>query len=254
MPLPRVAIHGRGKVGRALARALRAGGVEVRLRSGRSAKVSEGELVILAIPDGAIAEAATRIASRCARAKPVAVAHCAGALGASVLDELARAGVPVAQMHPLVSFASTKARMPAGAFVLVQGTKRAVTTIVRVIRAAGLEPLRGPVEPTLYHAAAAMVANGAVALGAAGRRLLIEAGVSDARIERALGALLESVAQNVAALGVDAALTGPVKRGDRETVEEHRRALATTAPDLLQLHAELVALQSALARKTTRSR
>jgi len=254
MTLPAVAIHGRGKVGRSLARELRARGHEVTLRAGNSLRVRSRELVILAIPDGALDEAAERLAPVCARLEGVVVAHCAGARGPEALAALAKVDVPVAQMHPLVSFADTERRFPLGAAVLVQGSRRAVTGVARVVRALGLVPLRGPVDPMRYHAAAALVSNGAIALAEVGRQLLLAAGVDEGQASVALGPLLVSTGENLTRLGLPLALTGPVRRGDRATVARHRRALAALDPRFLRLHRELVVLQEALTRAANRTR
>jgi predicted short-subunit dehydrogenase-like oxidoreductase (DUF2520 family) len=210
--------------------------------------------VILAIPDGALGEAAERLAVACLHLEGVVVAHCAGARGPDALAALEHVGVPVAQMHPLVSFARSGGRLPSGAAVLVQGSRAAVRVIVRVVRSLGLVPLRGPVDPTLYHAAAAIVSNGAIALAEAGRRLLVAAGVDADQASSVLGPLLVSTGENLATLGLPDALTGPVRRGDHATVARHRKAIGQASPELLALHRQLVVVQEALTRAANRPR
>jgi predicted short-subunit dehydrogenase-like oxidoreductase (DUF2520 family) len=87
-----------------------------------------------------------------------------------------------------------------------------------------------------YHAAAGLVANGSAALAAAGAELLKAAGCPPAELGRVLGPLLRSVAQNVEALGLPGALTGPIRRGDRATVQRHLAAIARYRPDLRALY------------------
>jgi predicted short-subunit dehydrogenase-like oxidoreductase (DUF2520 family) len=99
-----------------------------------------------------------------------------------------------------------------------------------------------------YHAAAGLVANGAAALSAAGMRLLVSAGVPAKTAPHVLGPLLRSVAQNVSKLGLPDALTGPVRRGDTETIRRHLAALRSAAPDLLPLYRAIVRAQLPLAR------
>ena len=87
-----------------------------------------------------------------------------------------------------------------------------------------------------YHAAAGLVANGAAALAAGGVELLEAAGVDAKTAAAMLGPLLRSVAENVARLGLPAALTGPVRRGDAAGLERHLETLRRLAPDLVPLY------------------
>jgi predicted short-subunit dehydrogenase-like oxidoreductase (DUF2520 family) len=88
----------------------------------------------------------------------------------------------------------------------------------------------------LYHAGAVMASNYVVALADAAQTLLVQAGVPSAQALPALIPLLTSVVQNLAQLGLPAALTGPVERGDVGTVEQHLRALSARTPERLQLY------------------
>jgi predicted short-subunit dehydrogenase-like oxidoreductase (DUF2520 family) len=84
-----------------------------------------------------------------------------------------------------------------------------------------------------YHAAAALVANGAAALAHAGVDVLVALGIERREAARTLAGLLRSVADNVAHVGVPDALTGPIARGDAATVRLHRAALARLGKDEL---------------------
>ncbi|MBL8744225.1 MAG: DUF2520 domain-containing protein, partial [Myxococcales bacterium] len=106
---------------------------------------------------------------------------------------------------------------------------------------------------TLYHAACALTANGSAALVEASTRLFAAAGIGATDARRVLGPLLRSVASNVATLAPADALTGPVVRGDMETVRAHRKAIARAVPDLSSLFAAMVKAQEALvARRDSR--
>jgi len=255
-----VVVVGRGKVGRALSAAWRACGVAVSLRSGKSTSVPPADLVVLAVPDGAIAECGARIAVAARRGGAIAVVHCAGALGPEVLADLRAEGLAVGQMHPLISFAGKSTPLPSRARVLVQGDRRAVTLARRALRPLGLVAVAGPVEPMAYHAAAALVSNGAVALVAAALDLLVAAGIDRAEGARMLGPLLESTGANIGAEGLPRALTGPVRRGNAETVARHLEAIRSARPERLALYRELVRTQLEVARafpsaeRATRSR
>ncbi|MAQ19546.1 MAG: hypothetical protein CMN30_32690 [Sandaracinus sp.] len=221
----KVAVFGRGRVGRALARAL---AVEARSARGPIAAV-EAEVVVLAVPDAAIEDAA-RVVLAAAAGSPV-VLHCAGARGVDAYGPLPgeRRDVAFGALHPLVSFAHPE-RPPTlgGTSFAVAGPPRARAAGRELAERCGAQPMgRGPagIHGPAYHAAAALVANGAAALAFVGVGILRGEGLSKRAAEEALGALLISVGENVRTLGVPAALTGPVMRGDRETVRRHRAAL-----------------------------
>jgi predicted short-subunit dehydrogenase-like oxidoreductase (DUF2520 family) len=249
----RVFVLGAGKVGTALARALRAKGAAVTLRAARRGlpkKTIDADLVVLAVRDGKLPELAAALASRRLVGSRTAVVHCAGALGIEPLSALRGVAEGVGQMHPMISFASTKfsPALDRGQ-VNVDGDPAAVRAAERVARLLGMAPRRLPhVDKVAYHAAAGLVANGAAALAAAGSELLGKAGVLPPLTAKMLGPLLRSVAENVERLGLPGALTGPVRRGDRHGVGRHLVVIADHAPNLVPLYRALVAAQVPLAR------
>jgi predicted short-subunit dehydrogenase-like oxidoreductase (DUF2520 family) len=250
----RVAVVGRGRVGSALAAGFRAAGWRVHTVAGRNGHLARGryDLLVLAVPDGAISATAERLVARLERGRVRAAVHCAGAVGFQALAPFASLGVPCAQLHPLLSFADPR-RSPLGGtpagHALVQGEPAATRVATRAARALGLVPIRGPVDPLLYHAAAAVLANGGVAVADLARALLGAAGVDPGQAAPALGALLASVARNIAELGPTAALTGPIRRGDADTVARHLAAIAERAAHGLPLVLELARAQLAMARR-----
>jgi len=249
-----VFVLGAGKVGSALARALRARGVSVTLRAARKGipqKPIDADLLILAVRDGKLSAVVAELASRGRVSRRTAVVHCAGALGIEPLLPLRAMTRGVAQMHPMISFAST-AFAPSldRGQVNVDGDLPAVRIAERVARRLGMSARRLPgIDKVAYHAAAGLVANGAAALAAAGIDLLAKGGVPSPVAVKMLGPLLRSVAENVERLGLPAALTGPVRRGDPQGVARHLEVIADRAPHLISLYRALVAAQIPLARQ-----
>lgn len=222
---PTALVLGRGRVGRGLGRALRAAGWRVRLAPGRRPPPStDAGTVILAVPDRAIGEVAGSLRGRLG---PSAVLlHVAGSVPASALDP---AGLPegrVGAMHPLVSFADP-ARPPslAGTTFVCSGGRRATAAARRIARAAGARAVTHTSQGPAYHAAAALAANGSAALATLSVEVLSRLGWADRPARRAVAGLLRTVAENVERVGVPDALTGPVRRGDADTVAGHREAL-----------------------------
>lgn len=249
-----VAIVGAGKVGSGLARELRAAGVRCTLRPGRAAlpkKPFRQPLLILAVRDGALGPLARELKARGLVGPGTAVVHAAGALDAEVLADLRPVSAGVAQMHPMISFAAPG--LPPtlrGGHVHVQGDPEAVRRARRLCRALGMTPRTfAGLDTVAYHAAAGLVANGAAALAAAGTMLLERAGADPAAIPLMLGPLLRSVADNVEALGMPGALTGPVRRGDPAAVLRHLAVIRELAPGLTPLYLAVVRAQIPLARR-----
>jgi predicted short-subunit dehydrogenase-like oxidoreductase (DUF2520 family) len=249
-----VAIVGAGKVGVGLAGALRGAGVRCSLRPGRAALPAgpfDAALLVLAVRDGALGGLVRALIDRRLVGPQIAVVHVAGALDAEVLAELRPHCAGVAQMHPMISFADPR-RPPGlrGGHAHVQGDAEAVRRARRLCQLVGLKPRTFPgLDTVAYHAAAGLVANGAAALVAAGTTLLTRAGAHPGAIPHMLGPLLRSVADNVEALGMPGALTGPVRRGDPRAVLRHLETIQTLAPELAPLYLAMVSAQIPLARR-----
>jgi predicted short-subunit dehydrogenase-like oxidoreductase (DUF2520 family) len=252
--LENVFIIGAGKVGTGLARALREVGVNVTLRpqrKGLPSKRIDAELVILAVRDRELQPLAERLRDAGLLGhREVAVVHCAGALGPEPLAPLRSARVAVAQMHPMISFASPE-RTPSltRGQLHVDGDAHAVRLAKVLGKKLGMKPrtIRG-LDRVLYHASAGLVANGAAALAAGGVDLLSRAGVDRRTAAAMLGPLLRSVADNVEAMGLPAALTGPVRRGDAAGVKRHLEMISKAAPHLVPIYVAASRLQVPLAR------
>jgi predicted short-subunit dehydrogenase-like oxidoreductase (DUF2520 family) len=198
---------------RAAAAALRTRAVE-RADVGRAAA-----LVIIATPDAEISAVAADIASSL---DPGAlVVHLSGALGADALaPALTRSDIEIGALHPLQSLpnAEVGAARLAGSWCALQGGDR-VTDLAAALQ---LRPFRLDGDRRrLYHAAASVASNHLVALLGQLERLAATSGVPF----EAFVALARATLDNVTELGPAAALTGPVARGDADTVAEHLAAL-----------------------------
>jgi predicted short-subunit dehydrogenase-like oxidoreductase (DUF2520 family) len=240
----RVAVIGRGKVGRAFQRALARADLSP-LSLGRKLPGSlDADLVLLAVPDAQIAS----LASRLMVSPRSCVLHCAGARGLDELEPLRAQGAAIGVLHPLISFASAK-HPPAlyGATFTTFGDRRAVNAARKLARVLGARALvlSGP-PGAAYHAAAALLANGAVALAAQASAMLAAVKIPQPEREHALAGLLASVAENIAQVGLPAALTGPVVRGDVDAVRRH---LAALPPKRAAAYAAVLPLIVATARE-----
>lgn len=218
----RCAIVGPGRLGRALSAALRDAGMTVEGPLGRGARCPDADVVLLCVPDGAIAEAAASI-------EPGRlVGHCSGALGLDVL-----APHEAFSLHPLMTVPADGPSNLAGATAAIAGaTAHARGVAEQLALHVGLTPVEvADADRAAYHAAASIASNFLVTIEAAAERLAATAG-----IERgALVPLVRATVENWATLGGERALTGPIVRGDEATVERQRAAIEQRAPELTEL-------------------
>jgi predicted short-subunit dehydrogenase-like oxidoreductase (DUF2520 family) len=248
----RVLVFGAGKVGSGLSRALRASGIHTALRPARKGlpRAIDADLVVLAVRERTLPATVEALVRARLLPKHAVAVHVSGALDAEALAPLRPACAGVAQMHPMISFASTRFTPAlARGNLLVRGDRAAVAMARRIARALGMTARTlDPLDAVAYHAAAGLVANGGAALAAVGAELLQRAGVPRAVVPRMLGPLLRSVADNVEALGFPDALTGPVRRGDAAAVEKHLAALRDKLPGAVPFYLCSVEAQLPLAR------
>jgi predicted short-subunit dehydrogenase-like oxidoreductase (DUF2520 family) len=232
-----IAIVGAGRLGTALTAALRAAGHAVLGPLGREAAIGDASVVLLCVPDGEIAAAAAAL-----NPSPPAplVGHCSGATGLDVL-----APHEAFSLHPLMTVpAGAAATVFAGAGCAIDGTTaRALTTAEALATALGMRPTHVAGEDrAAYHAAASIASNFLVTLEGAAERLAATAGVD----RELLAPLVRAAVENWAAHGAEQALTGPIARGDEETVARQRAAVEERTPDLLPLFDALVDATKAL--------
>jgi predicted short-subunit dehydrogenase-like oxidoreductase (DUF2520 family) len=237
----RLAIVGRGRLGTAIAAALReAPGLKIDGPLPRGATGQQADAVLLCVPDGQIAEAAELIAPG------RLVGHCSGATTLAPLAPHERFS-----LHPLMTVTGSTTTTFEGAGAAIAGsTPRARRFAHKLATALGLRPVEiADEDRAAYHAAASMASNFLITLEAAAERLLTTAAGTDREL---LVPLVRASVDNWAALGPERALTGPAARGDETTIARQRAAVAERAADLLPLFDTLTQATRALA--TTKAR
>jgi predicted short-subunit dehydrogenase-like oxidoreductase (DUF2520 family) len=237
----KVFIIGAGKVGRALAHALEKHGAHVTLHPARKVlpkKPIDASIIVLALRDKQLGPFAEELAAQKLVKKSAVVVHNAGSLDAEVLAPLRRVCAGIAQLHPMISFASTTF-FPSikHGHVHIKGDRAAETKGRKLAKKIGMTPRTFKKLDTVgYHAAAGLVANGAAALAAIGLELLVVSGVPRKDAPKMLGPLLRSVAENVDELAFPAALTGPVRRGDAAGIDKQIAVLKKKMPTAVALY------------------
>ncbi|MFZ0122301.1 MAG: DUF2520 domain-containing protein [Pseudonocardiaceae bacterium] len=197
--------------------------------------VRRSDLVLLAVPDDVLPGLVSGLTTTGAFRAGQMVVHTSGARGVDVLAPATRLGVLPLALHPAMTFTGRPedvARLAAACVGVTVADETGWSVGEALVLEMGAEPVRVPPQARpLYHAALTHGANHLATLVRDAVDALEQAGVVPA--ERLLGPLLEAALDNTLRHG-DRALTGPVTRGDVDTVRLHLRVLADSAPELLE--------------------
>ncbi|MGW0938050.1 Rossmann-like and DUF2520 domain-containing protein [Streptomyces sp. NPDC002666] len=192
--------------------------------------LARAELVLLTVPDDALPALVEGLAETGAVRPGQLIVHTSGRYGTKVLDPALRAGALPLALHPAMTFTGTSVdvqRLAGCSFGVTAPEQLRLAAEALVIEMGGEPEWIAEESRPLYHAALALGANHLVTLVAQSMELLRTAGV--AAPDRMLGPLLGAALDNALRSG-DAALTGPVARGDAGTVAAHIDELRTHAP------------------------
>ncbi len=248
--MARIGVVGAGRVGAVLSAALRAAGHEIVSAAGdspaslhRLATLLPGvpaekptdvarhcDLLLLTVPDDMLENVVTTFVGAGAIREGQVVLHTSGRHGLAVLEAATRIGARPVAMHPAMTFTGTELdldRLPGCVFGMTAGAGERALAEGLVADLGGI-PLWVPEEKrTLYHAGLAHGANHLVTLVSQAMELLVASGAEDPAAT--LRPLLTAALDNALAQG-DAALTGPIVRGDVRTVQAHLADIAEHAP------------------------
>jgi predicted short-subunit dehydrogenase-like oxidoreductase (DUF2520 family) len=243
-----LAIVGAGRVGRALGRRLRElgwkiGAVVTRNESSArravrfigggmpvasmSRRILQSTCILIATPDSAVASVAeelTRVGGE--ELKGHVILHTSGALDSSVLNVTRAEGAAAGSMHPLQTFNGVTVPPLEGKIFAIEGDAQAVRKARKIARAVGASP--SPIDAAnkpLYHAAGALAAGHALVVVESAIQLMMSLGMKRSEAMRAVLPMTNQVLQNYERLGMKAAWTGPLARGDHEVVAKHLKAL-----------------------------
>lgn len=203
----------------------------------RSELVANSDVLFLTVTDCAIADTYAAVCEEDIRGK--IVCHCSGALtAASVFSDIERHGAAGFSVHPLIAVSSRydSYRQLADVFFTLEGTESKREEFREWLKTAGLNVQCIPADAKVkYHCAAAIASNQVIALFAQSQQLLMECGFSQDTARQALVPLFLGNARQTAESGPANALTGPVERGDKGTIEKHLKVLDCSEDKLLYL-------------------
>lgn len=235
-PSETVAVIGAGRVGGVLIGALGQAGFDVRGPLARTDAIPASDIVLLCVPDAEITSVARK-----ARPRTALLGHVSGATGLDDVDF---------SIHPLQTITggeSPEIFHGIGAAVAAR-TPEALAIAERMAEALGARPFDvDDAHRTSYHSAASLASNLLLVALDAAERMALTAGIRDPR--ELLAPLVGRTVENWTAHGAAAALTGPIARGDEETVLRQRAAVVDAAPELAELFDRLCDGARRLARE-----
>jgi predicted short-subunit dehydrogenase-like oxidoreductase (DUF2520 family) len=252
--MTRIGVVGAGRVGAVLAAAFRSAGHQISAVAGESSAsrtrietllpgvrvdkptaVSRScDLLLLTVPDDMLANVVTMLSASGAIRAGQYVVHTSGKHGLAVLDPAAERGAHVLAMHPAMTFTGTDvdlSRLPGCVYGVTANPETEKLAQALVADLGGRIVWVPEEHRTLYHAGLAHGANHLVTLVAQAMDLLLASGAEDPAAT--LRPLLTAALDNALSYG-DAALTGPIVRGDVETVRAHLRDIAASSPATLE--------------------
>lgn len=198
-------------------------------------------LVLVCVGDGAIPDVAEALTGVRHPWRETVVAHCSGALPAAVLEPLVQEGAAALSFHPLQAVTDdSDAAALDGIYVGLEGGARAVAAGIELAVGLGLRylVLSAEAKPR-YHLAASMTSNFLVTLMAMVQEVLLSLDIDRADGFAMLEPLLRGTLDNLAHATPEDALTGPVVRGDLDTLRRHGMALRQHLPQLVPAYAAL---------------
>jgi len=264
----KVAIIGAGRVGGAVGRLLAQAGYSVTAVATRNQGTAEqarvfigavaamtdavkaaasADIVLITTPDGAIKFVCNSIAAGKGFRTGAVVVHMSGAQTLDLLEAAKGSRAYRAVIHPLQSVPGMELGVKniPGSYFRVETDPEAAQTARELVKALGGIELKMPKwgsgkgSAALYHAGAVAVSNFFVALVDFGLRYYQALGADNKEALKAVLPLIKGTLANIESAGIPDALTGPIMRGDVETVRGHIEAMKVSAPELLPLYREL---------------
>jgi len=273
---PSIALIGPGRLGQAVMALLRQQGYPItaivgrdRQRTAEAARFIGAELmattdinrcapadiILIATADDQLAQIAEQLTSTVPLRVTTLLIHCSGLHTADVLKHSATVVQPTLAMHPLQTFASGEQGKDSlsGCYFSLEGDAAGIEQGQQIVADLGGESFTiDGAYKARYHAAACMASNFVTTLIDSAGKILSQCNPQQELPVAVLGPLIRTAVENTLALGAEAALTGPIVRGDDGTVSRHIGQLQHHHPDLVALYQQLGEKTVELAQRSDR--
>jgi predicted short-subunit dehydrogenase-like oxidoreductase (DUF2520 family) len=259
--LPTIALVGSGNLAQAIAPALLSAGYRfsnvafrdnadsrrrsrllaqrIRAKAIAIEEITPADITWLCHTDDALAETARLLAKRSGWNGKI-VFHSSGALSSDVLAPLTKAGAHVASVHPLMTFVPGVRPRFTRVPLTVEGDRRAEAAASRIAKRLGAEFFAiSKKSKVLYHALGSFSSPLLVATLASAERVGIAAGLTRQQTRKMIAPIVQQTLKNYLRRSAPAAFSGPIKRGDIETVRRHLRELRRV-PEVREVYRTLV--------------
>jgi predicted short-subunit dehydrogenase-like oxidoreductase (DUF2520 family) len=205
--------------------------------------IEKSDMIWITTPDDTIEICAEEIAAEIT-SLPIdkIFLHASGVHSCFILQSLAEKGFEVASAHPLLAFNDVEQAVVdlEKTYFALEGNDQIITTLTRFFQQTGNQTfVINAKEKPLYHAAASMLSNYLVTLFDTSCQMFGKAGMPEAITSSAAMPLLESVVGNLKRTDARNALTGPIKRGDRNTISLHLQSIEKEMPEIVDLYQTL---------------
>ena len=273
---PSIALIGPGRLGQAVTALLRQKGYPItaivgrdRERTHTAARFIGAELmattdlhrctaatiIIIATPDDQLAATALQLQQQVKLRPDAMLVHCSGMHPAAILKQDPATTQLTLAMHPLQTFASGEQGIKSlpGCFFSLEGEQKAIERGQQLVTDLGGEAFTIEAQSkVLYHAAACMVSNFVTTILDSAGQVLSSCNPEQQIPLKVLGPLVRTAVENSLTLGTEAALTGPIVRGDSGTIERHMEQLQQHQPHLVELYRHLAVETTHLAQRSQR--
>ena len=269
-----VAIIGAGNLGTALGYALSQKGYRIKALSCRTLSsvrkslqiigegkaftdnlqaAEQGKLIFICVPDSEIAKVVKELAGSAISWSEKHIFHCSGLVSAEVLKPLKAKGALTASFHPVQSFSQKKGgpKQFEGIYFGLEGDEKALELAEKIAsHLGGYSIVIRSKDKALYHAACSVASNFFIVLIDVALSLLKFIGFEEKQASEIVLPLIQGTLQNIKEFDLESSLTGPVIRGDEESLEKHLDALRKY-PGYLEIYRSLAtqALEIAKRRK-----
>ncbi len=201
--------------------------------------ITASEVIFITTGDDQIPAVINQLVQAACLTERHTLVHTSGALSTDLFDPLSASGCGLCSLHPIMSFSDplTAAKNLKQTVFTLEGNDKGLAAVQKILKLTGNPySVIDKGDKVLYHAAACILSNYLVTLIDSGFLLLKNTGIANDEITQAFMPLITATLENIEKSGTVNALTGPLVRGDENTIAKHTEAIKTQTPEFLALY------------------